>query len=519
MSNIKQVFADNKFPTFITNHAVFRNHKEIKKVFPEIGLPNCEKEIEVDNKKEAMDSAKMLLGELRTSIDERLRTINKFSTKKPDAIGNKRKKKLDNALKLLNGVKTAIAPKNIGKCLISNNGRVTANINVDVTDAEDKVTFKTGEGIFKIYNKLNEVLRDGHFLAMEKIENLHSFKEFSSKNVPSLKYKVRFSSSDSEGLWDIATMSMRGISSCQSWGTGNSTHVIGSMVDPFTGILYLTSGGKFNEYGTKMIRRCIVRFLVDDKKKIPFIALERMYPAMERGSLDAFIALIKERTDNKFEVVYLPECRKASYVPMSKIVNTLTAHDQPYRDSATPYKVDSNDIGGGAKKVFEEKLEGLYSSFASKVVAAARYTKLVGVPATSRPAFKSLRGSDYMWDSSYHFYEALSNDMKLFFNKADISKYKDNNLFLKETIEAFLADKLEDRIYSITRVCADTKVHKKLGAISDEVIRDLAKVSSAKIIIYLTAELKKIKIVAEKVVSGKVDPAESAIPIYTKLLG
>ena len=38
------------------------------------------------------------------------------------------------------------------------------------------------------------------------------------KNSRSLKdYKIVFSSNGKEGLWDIATMSARGITSCQGW--------------------------------------------------------------------------------------------------------------------------------------------------------------------------------------------------------------------------------------------------------------------------------------------------------------
>lgn len=521
MSEVKQIFSEKKFPSFITSHPVFKNNKEVKKVFPEIGLPNTEKEIEVDNKKEAQASAVALLNEIRHMLEERIRTINKYQTKKPDAIGKKRKKKLENVIKLLDTVKTEISKGGTGiknKFILENNGRITLNLPTDVADVEEKVTFKTGEGLFRIYNKLNEVLREGHFLAMTKLEDLPAFKEFSSKNVPALKYKVRFASDGSEGAWDIATMSMRGVSSCQSWGTGNSTHIVGSIVDPFTGIIYLTSGAKFNEHGTKMIRRCVVRFVVDEKKKVPFIALEHMYPSMEQGALDAFIAFLKERTDNKFEVVYLPSSRRYNmYVPMSKIVSSLSAQDQPYRDSGVTYKADVNDKPARIKEQVQAKLEAIYAQFAAKTVAAARAMKLGTIPEESKAAFKALRGNDHIWDSSYHLYEDLQAEIKKAFVKG-MDKHTSSDAFLKETIETFVADNLEDKIFNVVKTSARKRIPKDVGKLSDEVARDVAKASVAKLIPYFDAELKKIKVVDAKG-DMKKDPAEDAIPIYTKLLG
>jgi hypothetical protein len=515
MSDVKKIFAEKKFPSFITGHNLFKNFKEVKKVFPEIGLPNSEKEIEVDNTKEAQDAAKALLAGIQNALNERLRTINKYADKKSD-MGAKRKVKLENSKELLTEVKNQLS-KSAKNFVISNNGRITLNLPNDIISKDKKVVFKSGEGLFRVYNKLNETLREGHFLAMDKLENFHEFKEFSTKNVPSLKYKIRFSSDGAEGLWDIATMSMRGISSCQTWGTGNSSHIVGSMVDPFTAIIYLTSGGKFNEHGSKMIRRCIVRFVVDEKKKIPFIAIERMYPSMEKPALDKFVDFLKERTDNKFEIVYLPDSRRyGMYVPMSKIVGALPAHEQPYRDSGLAYKVDVNDIKGKIREEIQTKLDSIYTAFASKTVTAMRSMKIGTVPEKSKKAFKSLRGTDYSWDCSYAVYEDLMAEIKKFFMAADVNKYTDSSSFLKENIESFKKDN-DKRIFSILKKSASTRVNKSLGSIDDEVLQTAAKLAEEKINTYFDSELKKLK-PSKKTVSNKPDPAELAIPIYTKLL-
>jgi len=534
MSDVKTIFAEKKFPLFITTHSVFRTFKEVRKVFPEIGLPNTEKEIEVDNKKEAEASAQMLVAEIQAMIDKRLRTINKFAAKKAATIdaedtdkkkpmGKRRKRKLENVVKLLTEIRDEIL-KSKGKFLITNNGRVTLNIPKDVSDIDDKVAFKTGEGLFRVYNKLNEVLREGHFLAMTKLEDLAQFKDFSAKNVPALKYKVRFASDGSEGAWDIATMSMRGVSSCQSWANGahhgTFTHIVGSIVDPFTGIIYLTSGAKFNEHGTKMIRRCVVRFMVDEETKNPFIALERMYPAMEKPALDAFMDFLRERTDNKFDVVYLPEGRKQGYVPLSKIVGTLSAQDQPYRDSQVPYKQDVNDVQGRLRQTLTPKLEAIYAAHASKVVAAARAMKVGSVPEDSKNAFKALRGTDYNWDCSYNLYQDLMADIREFFEKRKIETYEDSELYLKEGLEAFMTEGLEERIFRVVKKSARDRIHKSRGQVADEVIAALSKTSTEKMKVFLEGEIKKIKKIKidDKKTGGKKSGAASAIPIYTKLL-
>lgn len=515
MAKVKQIFSEKQFPSFITSHSLFRNFDEVKKVFPEIGLPNSEKEIEVDNTKEAQDSAKVLLHGIQHAISERLRTINKYAGKKSD-MGNKRKAKLEASKELLNEVSAQISKAK--DCLTANNGRVTLNLPSDVVTKDKKVVFKSGEGLFKVYNKLNETLREGHFLAMDKLENFQEFKDFSSKNVPSLKYKIRFSSDGSEGLWDIATMSMRGISSCQTWGTGNSSHLVGSMVDPFTAIMYLTSGGKYNDHGTKMIRRCIVRFVVDEKKKVPFIAIERMYPSMEKGSLDKFIEFLKERTDNKFDIVYLPESRRyGMYVPMSKIVGALPPHEQPYRDSQIVYKTDLNDIRGKIKEEITQKAENIYATFASKTLTTMRAMKISPLPESSKKAFKAFRGSDYSWDCSYSVYEDLASEVKKVFAEVDPDKFDDSSAYLKQSIETVSAD-LENKLFKTLKTSAEKRIPASRGKIDDAILKTVAKDSSEKLKEYFDGELKKLKPAKKSKAEKKPDPAEASISIYTKLL-
>ncbi len=87
--------------------------------------------------------------------------------------------------------------------------------------------------------------------------------------------QVVFSSDQEEGAWDIATMAMRGISSCQSWHQSRKQHLIGSIIDPCCGIMYLTDG-KANKYGVNMLHRSIVRYVVH-KTLGACLFLEKLY--------------------------------------------------------------------------------------------------------------------------------------------------------------------------------------------------------------------------------------------------
>jgi hypothetical protein len=410
-ADIKELFTTHKFPAWIKDHAVFKKHHEIAKVFPEIGLPNTEVEIDIDNSADVKESAKHLITEINQQITKRYNGLVKFADKKADKIKPKRKAKIGNNQHLLNALKTKLA-KQPAKCINAKNGKITLNLPDDILDPEKKVVFKSGERLISAYNKMNEQLRDGKFLAMEKVENLYAFKDFSSKNVPSVKYKLCFSSDGVEGLWDIATMSMRGIQSCQSWGAGNSNdaHVVGSMVDPSTGIIYITSGAKHGEYGTKMIRRCVVRFVVQNKK--PQLMLERMYPAYDAGTCDRFVSFLREKTGNKYPVIQncygggMGNVAATTYVPLSKIVSELPPLNTPYRDSGIQYIKD--EFSNSAVDRVGESLKKVYTAIGSKVITAARAMKMEEVPAASKKAFAALRGTSYIEDRSYAVRTALS---------------------------------------------------------------------------------------------------------------
>ena len=276
-TNIKNAFSKKDFPNEIKKHYVFKTVKTIKKIFPEIGLANCEKEIDIDNSDHIRKCANDFIHNVKYYFEDGQIRIY------PDV--------------LVKDLCILVGRSLNNKCIINNDGRITLNLTKDIKQ-NNKIIFRKGESLFKVYNKILNMAPS----YLPSIENIFGFKQFSQANIPPVKSKIVFSSDGVDGLWDIATMSMRGITSCQSWGKEYSERLVGSMIDPFTGIIYLTSGSK-TDYGSKMNHRCIVRFVVNRRKRRPNILIEKMYPSHNEVVLDQFISFIKEKTDNKFDII------------------------------------------------------------------------------------------------------------------------------------------------------------------------------------------------------------------------
>jgi hypothetical protein len=509
MTNTKDLFLKKKFPDWIENHKVFKSNKQIKKIFPDIGLPNCEREIELDNSNEARASAINLISEINNELGRRSQKLNKFGAKEAIKASKKRQSKLDDINLLIQSVRNLIL-KQQNNFVIVNKGRITLNLPTDIFNSNKELVFKSGEGLIRVYNKLNETLREGKFLAMERIEALPAFKTFSASNLPVVKLKLRFSSSGEEGLWDIATMSMRGISSCQTWGNGNSTHLIGSMVDPFTGIIYLTSGAKHENYGSKMIRRCVVRFAVDDRNKRPFIFLEKMYPNHEESILKQFVNFIRERTNNRFPVRV--GSIGNSYVPMADVVRQLPARNLPYRDSGVAYKTDTNDPYGMMKEQADEQLNRFFQILANKVMSVARSVKIGSIPEAYKEAFRAMRGSTYYYDYSGYISNDLANSARDKFKMNDLSKFQDLGAYLNVSVKNFVEKGVEDLIFSTMKSSCGKYIPPSLGKIEDKLLKSVAEIAANKVKSSFSEELNRLA----KSKAGKIVKQEEQI--YSKFL-
>lgn len=157
--------------------------------------------------------------------------------------------------------------------------------------------------------------------------------------------KVCFSSSGEKGYWDIATMSMRKITSCMYWGSGNSRTLIGSILDPYTGIIYITDG-KNTKYGEGMLARAVVRFVIN-KKNLPHIFIEEIYysqPYHRRMSAelrDVFEVFIAAKTNLPIAI-----CPSSFSIPQTETTHSIfdaitddADSTLSYRDSCIYYTV------------------------------------------------------------------------------------------------------------------------------------------------------------------------------------
>src|ERR1019366_6663471 len=145
MTDIKKAFAEKQFPAFIKNHSIFKNFKEVKKVFPEIGLPNCEKEIVMDNSEAVASSAIACLIDIKYVIEDRITSLTNYLKTHPKMkMGKERKEKFDNCINLLHAVKNALRTQQ-KQFITTTNGKITLNLPCDILDLTNKIAFKNGE--------------------------------------------------------------------------------------------------------------------------------------------------------------------------------------------------------------------------------------------------------------------------------------------------------------------------------------------------------------------------------------
>ena len=365
MPTVRQIFAKKDFPSFITKHPIFKTVKTIKKIFPDIGLPNCEKIVTIDNTKQIKENAEYLIKDLSYRLSNHV-----YSPYRDQ--------------KLLDDLKQTLKTS-----IITKDGKISLNLSKEVLDKNGKVAFKKGEGVFKVYNKV----RRDYSAYLSPLESINQFKVFSSVNIPNTEHTIRFSSDGAEGLWDIATMSMRGISSCQSWGKEYCQRLIGSLVDPFTGIIYLTSGAK-TEYGSKMLRRCVVRFVVNKRNKRPSLFVEKMYPDHNQAVMDQFIEFLKEKTKNKFSIyTYNDNCNIDNVViPTSKTIFNLDVDERSYRDAEIDYEdEDEYECGGEACFSNCNQAEIIETGIEKSILSSIRKIKLTDIPENYKDKIKDIK--------------------------------------------------------------------------------------------------------------------------------
>lgn len=183
--------------------------------------------------------------------------------------------------------------------------------------------------------------------ALLSLAEAKKFKKLEEKQ----SLNVVFSAEGKEGAWDIATMSMRGIESCQSWHSRRAHHLIGSITDPCCAIMYLEDPTDSLGYGTKMIYRTVVRYVVHEEFG-PYLFMEQLYPyssnEFETNAVMVLFALLLHQK-SKMNVLYRGCALNTNNVYRSLFIPTTDAsvnnnYSASYRDSQIPYKSASKFI-------------------------------------------------------------------------------------------------------------------------------------------------------------------------------
>ncbi len=316
------------FPYFLLVHPLFKGTDLLDKVFPKIGLANCQEKLDI--KLETLPDQKVLLN----SSIEAWKTafkINNGGVKFKDFNHGDlyERATLWHLLHLVqNNLSTALV-----------NDR-SLYLTKTLYDADRKSLIKTGTDLTKYTQKLFK--RGMKYAKGEIIDPTVILQDLKTA-------KIHFSSDEMQGAWDIATMSMRGIKSCVRWEGPQQNTLIGSILDPGCGIIYLTNEKSRSVNGSKMLFRAIVRFAIYNLTE-PVLILEKNYTpyykssgatrAFDKEIRGYFISFLEKKVNKKFRIIDSTSPSFASFyyhLPTFKLFNSLKLDERPYCDSKIGY--------------------------------------------------------------------------------------------------------------------------------------------------------------------------------------
>jgi len=351
-----EIFKGRKeLPEFITGHKIFRSPTKISKIFPSIGLKNFKESCDIakpllDLKKENFVSqliAAMLTG-LVSARDEAMAIGDRIQFLLLGEERSAQLSKIDDVYNLVVLIKNLIPQIDtynnaFERVVQSSEGRIVLRLVEEILDRNGKAVFRKNESLFKVFAKLREQFTANN-LNFINLELMPEFKTFCAENIPNKKYQVIFTADGEEGAWDILTMSMRGIKSCQRWDGDYPRCLIGSILSKFVGIIYITSGADFENRGTKMMRRSLVRYVIDADEGKPCLIIDRMYPLQQGQDVDeetlkVFMKALTTKTS--LPVHFAPHLGtkvRHFYVPFEKIREEIPERDWTYQD--TPLKTN-----------------------------------------------------------------------------------------------------------------------------------------------------------------------------------
>lgn len=314
------------YPEFIKNNVIL-NTIDNRKVFPEIGLKNCKHSFSVWNQEGMYEASISYLKDLKTIIEESCNTYAVLhSIGYIDHLAN-----------------TVTFLKRISSLISKNPESFLSEEGVGLVIPENIGMYVKGTDLFTVISANLPVTLDDYLPLFRNIckEYYNSFTALNKYNL-----KIVFSGSGDKCVWDLSTMSMRGIDSCQKWLSVHASALVGSMVDPCAGIIYIESPDVVEPYGSKMIKRSVVRFVLNKRTNKPAILIERVYPhdydsrIPDYVTITAFENFIDKKTKGKYPILY-GEIRSESenyFIPKSEILKSFDDNMLSYRDSKILYR-------------------------------------------------------------------------------------------------------------------------------------------------------------------------------------
>jgi len=322
--------ASKIFPNFITGSKIVSANTELEKIFPKLGLPNSQEPIDIKFDLSTVQLDKIIHLAVRKFIQHWNEDRPLTNMKGLELF------KMSRVIYLLEELNRRFNKKN-GFTYTKDKVLLTSSI----PSYDGKVLIKSGTDVFELVKTLFD-----HSAKYVKVD-LVSPEEISKQ---CKKMQIAFSSEGVDGAWDIATMSMRGIKSCMRWEARQCSALLGSIVDPCCGIIFLTNGNK-TPYGSKMLFRSVVRLAMYQDK--PVLLVDRLYSSFyktkpgEQGKFDQqilniFINYLKKKVPQcqVIDAQAQPKMVSSCTIPRPHNFNMLIGEELSYRDTPIDYGYD-----------------------------------------------------------------------------------------------------------------------------------------------------------------------------------
>lgn len=372
------VDSDKPYPSWIKNHRVFKSLSKIDKVWPSIGLQNFSKNIDVlstDNAKRAATSLASVFSSEYGALAESLRSRQQGLLLTSGRERNEKCNAIQNVYNLITAIRaTGLTNAN---CISLVENKISLVLNCDIfSGASPTPLFKKGESMIKVFNKINTMISDIDAAYTLNYEQWNAFKNFSKANVPAEKCTMHFSSSGEEGAWNIATSSMRGITSCQTWNAPQSRGLIGSITSRYVATIFIDGSGTCGPngvYGKTMRHRCIARLVFNKITNKPAIFLDAMYPSFNKDVMDPIIATLKEKSG--LDVMSFNEGNRDNvicnfYIPDEHSRSFLKEGEYSYMDSMIPIKGVKSPFVDAGKDIFEQRIGAWNQSVSASIIGS-----------------------------------------------------------------------------------------------------------------------------------------------------